>query len=167
MTFWKTVFAALLVVFLPAQLMAGAAVDVTKSVKVSVPDKWTSEKPSGIHQLMLTCPETEANILMLSQQVGDASLTQCEKAWVQSVSKNGNYKILSRQNKQLAGLPGKALTFTTSIKSDNSTTKLTYVQLLTVRNKLLYAFQFVCKETDYKSCMPAFNSVLASLKWLK
>lgn len=141
--------------------------DLTKSVRVGVPDKWKAEKPCGLNRLLLTCPDTDANILMLSQNVGKATLAECGGAWLKSISKISGYKLVSKENYKLAGVPGKSFTFTASVISAGKSTNVNYVQMLTVRNSTLYALQFVCRESEYKTCLPAFDSVISSLKWLK
>ncbi len=172
----KTAALLLIIVLLPMMLWATAAPgqmksaftrDITNTVKVSVPEKWVVESPSGLNRLLLTCPENDANILMLSQKVGTASLAQCVSAWLKNISKINGYKLVSKQNGKLAGIPGKAFTFVTSVKSAETPTTLKYVQMLTVKDKTLYAFQFACRESEFKTCAPAFDSVVASLKWLR
>ncbi len=167
MAAFKRLFWLIAAAIVPVQLWAITATDLGKSVKVSIPENWAARDPSGIHQLVLVCPENEANIFMFSQKIGNASLARCENAWVQNIRKKRTYKIVSRQSTKLAGINGKLVSFTASVRSEGSVTKLRYVQILAVKNKLLYVFQFVCKESDYKSCVPAFNGVISGLKWLK
>lgn len=167
MRVWKMAAMLLIAILLPVILWASSTTDVTRSVKVSVPEKWKAENPSGMNRLLLTCPENDANILMLSQKIGTASLAQCVTVWLNSISKMSGYKLVSRHNGKLAGVPGKAFTFITSVKSEAAPTTLKYVQMLTVRDKTLYAFQFVCKESEFETCAPAFDSVVASVKWLR
>jgi|GEM_PF-6374129 len=172
----KTAALLLIIIFLPIGMWAGAPSvaiksaftrDITNTVKVSVPEKWKVENPSGLNRLLLTCPESDANILMLSQKIGNASLSQCVNAWLKNISKMNGYKLVSKQNGKLAGIPGKAFTFVASLKSAEEPTTIKYVQMLTVKDKTLYAFQFACRESEFKTCIPAFDSVVASLKWLR